>query len=191
MRQAFSRAIDRDTYVATRAERRRRAGAGLAAAGHARRSTADVGNDLAFDDERRAQLLADAGYPDGEDFPKVTLMIADDEHEPARRGVLPGAAQAEPGHQHRHRGARRRRPSAIAISTGDFQLTWSSWFADYADPENWLAAAVRDGRRVQRLGYSNPQVDELLRQAAAELDQAKRLALYERRAQADHRGPGA
>ena len=62
---------------------------------------------------------------------------------------------------------------------GDFQVTWLSWFADYADPENWLPQQFGTDGGFNVLGYSNPDVDELFTTAATELNQTERLALYD------------
>ena len=61
----------------------------------------------------------------------------------------------------------------------DFQVTWLSWFADYADPENWLPAQFGTEGSLNVLGYNNPEVDALFAQAATELDPTERLALYD------------
>ena len=59
-------------------------------------------------------------------------------------------------------------------------MIWSSWFADYADPENWLPAQFATDGGFNLLFYSNEQVDELFAQAAVELDQNLRLSLYDK-----------
>ena len=48
-----------------------------------------------------------------------------------------------------------------------------------SDLENWLAQQFATDGSLNVLGYSNPQVDQLLEQAATELDQTQRLALYD------------
>ena len=58
-------------------------------------------------------------------------------------------------------------------------MTWLSWFADYADPENWLPQQFGTDGAFNVLGYSNAEADALFEQAATELDQTKRLALYD------------
>ncbi len=63
---------------------------------------------------------------------------------------------------------------------GDFQMTWANWFADYADPEDWLPQQFGTGAGFNVFGYSNPQVDNLFAKASTELDQTKRLAYYDR-----------
>ncbi|MGB9724653.1 MAG: peptide ABC transporter substrate-binding protein [Chloroflexia bacterium] len=52
------------------------------------------------------------------------------------------------------------------------------WIADYPDPQDFLEVLFRTGSPSNHTGYSNPEVDRLLEQAAAERDEEKRLALY-------------
>jgi oligopeptide transport system substrate-binding protein len=56
----------------------------------------------------------------------------------------------------------------------------ASWFSDYEDPNNWYNV-VWDSQSdplVFNLGWQNGQYDQLVRQAAAELDPARRQTLY-------------
>jgi oligopeptide transport system substrate-binding protein len=176
VRQAFSRAVDRDAYVTALLH-----GVGQPALGwlppDMPGGDASVGTDLGFDANAARALLSQAGYKDGKGFPTVTLTIAD---------VQPNRLTAEFLQQQlkQNLGIDLKIETVEATNfyqryqQSDFQLTWASWFADYADPENWLPQqfATKGGFNV--FGYSNSKVDGLFAQAAAELDQSKRLALY-------------
>ena len=176
--RAFSRAIDRDAYV-----RVVRGGVGAAALSWLPPgmpgSNADVGADLGFDPEAAQALLAEAGYVDGEGFPAITFTIADDATNRLTAEFLQGQLSENLGID-------------VKIETleedvffdrlfeGDFQMSWLSWFADYADPENWLPEWFATDGGFNVLGYSNPVVDELLAKAAtAQLDETERMALYD------------
>lgn len=52
------------------------------------------------------------------------------------------------------------------------------WCADYPDPQNWLSVYWRTGAFAARIGYSNPALDALMRQADAEPDPSRRAQLY-------------
>ncbi len=52
------------------------------------------------------------------------------------------------------------------------------WIADYPDPQDFLEVLFRTGSPSNHTGYSNPEVDRLLGQAAVEQDEERRLALY-------------
>jgi oligopeptide transport system substrate-binding protein len=177
VRQAISRAIDRDAYVATVLS-----GVGQAALGWLPPGMPgyepSVGEDVSFDEAAAGELLGEAGYPGADGFPTITLTIAD--APPTRL-----TAEFVQEQLKQHLGIELKIEALEEgvyndrLNAGDFQIIWQSWFADYADPENWLAQQFATDGAFNLYGYSNPQVDDLLAQAAVELDQAKRLALYD------------
>jgi oligopeptide transport system substrate-binding protein len=63
------------------------------------------------------------------------------------------------------------------ISTSP-QMFILGWCADYPDPQNWLSVYWKTGAFGERIGYSNPELDELLTQADVEGDAATRADLY-------------
>ncbi len=59
------------------------------------------------------------------------------------------------------------------------QFTMSNWSPDYADAQTYADPFGRtDGAAARRVGFSNPEIDELLTQGIAELDPEKRLEIY-------------
>jgi oligopeptide transport system substrate-binding protein len=54
----------------------------------------------------------------------------------------------------------------------------AGWIADYPDPHDFLDILFRCDSTQNHTGYCNPEVDELLDQAAVENDEEKREALY-------------
>jgi oligopeptide transport system substrate-binding protein len=52
------------------------------------------------------------------------------------------------------------------------------WCADYPDPQNWLSVYWKTGAFAARIGYSNPTLDALMREADAETDPLRRAQLY-------------
>jgi oligopeptide transport system substrate-binding protein len=175
VRQAFSHAIDRDTYVATLLS-----GVGAPALGWLPQGLPNVSANprTVFDFDKAAgqQLLSDAGY-DG-DFPTVTLTIPDDDTYRTVAEYVQAQLKDNLGVD-------------MEIETlestaygdrwfeGDFELTLFDFFGDYADPENWLVQQFASDGGYNVTGYGNPEVDALFEQAASEPDQTKRLALYE------------
>jgi oligopeptide transport system substrate-binding protein len=53
------------------------------------------------------------------------------------------------------------------------------WVADYPDPHNFLDTLFYTGSENNIFGYSNPELDALLDQAAVEQDSVARLAKYQ------------
>ncbi|MCH8849991.1 MAG: peptide ABC transporter substrate-binding protein [Chloroflexi bacterium] len=177
VRQAFSRAIDRDAYVMAVEQ-----GVGAPALGWLPPglpgANAEIGADLGFNPEAAQALLSDAGYPGGDGFPNVTITIGD-------IGSNRLAAQFFQAQLSENLGidlqieALEEGAFFDSYFEGTFQVVWSSWFADYADPENWLPAQFGTDGGFNLVFYSNPEVDELFASAAVELDQNARLSLYD------------
>ena len=61
----------------------------------------------------------------------------------------------------------------------NFQVIWFGWFADYADPENWLPEFFAPDGGLNLINYDNAEVADLLEEAASELVEERRLALYD------------
>ncbi|WP_119460816.1 ABC transporter substrate-binding protein [Rhodospirillaceae bacterium SYSU D60014] len=68
------------------------------------------------------------------------------------------------------------------LDTGDFDIAVGNWTPDYADPSmfmNFWFDSERHGLAGNRSFYTNPKVDELIREAATGSDQAERTKLYQ------------
>ena len=177
VRQAFGRAIDRVAYVQAV-----RQGVGEPTLSWLPADMPGgnpaIGQDLGFDAAAAQSLLAEAGYPNGDGFPSVTITVVDNESNRLTAEFLQEQLKQNLN-------------VSIDIETveeglfydrffeSDFQVTWLSWFADYADPENWLPEQFGTEGSFNVLGYSNPEVDALFAQAATALDQTERLAFYD------------
>ncbi|CAM5182421.1 Peptide/nickel transport system substrate-binding protein OS=Castellaniella defragrans OX=75697 GN=HNR28_002764 PE=3 SV=1 [Castellaniella defragrans] len=67
------------------------------------------------------------------------------------------------------------------LDKGNFDISIGDWGPDFADPymfTNYWFQSDKGGLAGNRSFYSNPQVDEWLKEAASISDQAKRVALY-------------
>lgn len=68
------------------------------------------------------------------------------------------------------------------LAAGDFQIAVGNWSPDFADPYmfmNYWFDSGKHGLSGNRSFYTNAKVDELVRAAAVEIDQAKREAMYQ------------
>ena len=61
----------------------------------------------------------------------------------------------------------------------NFDMFSIGWIADYPDPQNFLEIKFHSDSSNNDTGYSNPDVDDLLDQAAGDVDDQERLDLYQ------------
>ncbi len=60
---------------------------------------------------------------------------------------------------------------------GDFDVARYGWIADYADPQDFLFLVEADNKGFNYGKYNNPEYEKLMKDAAKELDPAKRLQM--------------
>jgi oligopeptide transport system substrate-binding protein len=130
---------------------------------------------LPYDVEQARQLLADAGYPDGNGFPVLELMFnTDEKHRQIATAVQEMWKQALNIHV-----SLTNLDWKVYLdkeSRLDYQISRAGWIGDYLDPINFLDLFVTDGGN-NRTGWSNPQYDKLLQQAMLSADQNERYAI--------------
>ena len=175
VRQAFSLAIDRRGIVQTIT----RLGEPVATtyippgvfAGY--HSPAGLGYNLT----KARQLLAEAGYPGGAGFPKVSILFNNEAHHAdvaqyVRRQWLEnlGVDVAMEGQEVK---VFRQR-----LHGKDYTLARASWFGDYNDPSTFTDKYRADSENNDS-GWVNERYDRLCDQAAVEVNQEKRLRLFE------------
>ncbi|WP_313137576.1 ABC transporter substrate-binding protein [Paracoccus jeotgali] len=127
------------------------------------------------DVEKAKEMLAEAGYPDGID---VTLDVEGafkDDAEAvasllAKAGIRAKVAVGESAQ------LSEKWRTAGKPKSGD--LYFSSWGNGSLDPFDIFTPTHRTDDRGNSAGYSNPEVDRLLDEAAVEMDSDKRAALY-------------
>lgn len=70
-----------------------------------------------------------------------------------------------------------------AVNKGEADMFWLSWWADYPDPENFLFPlfhSANTGPAGNRARYGNPEVDRLIEEGAATLNEKLRALYYEK-----------
>lgn len=131
---------------------------------------------IGFDPEAARAALADAGYPDGEGFPGVTLLIVDSPTGQALAEFIQNSfreilnidldIEVVDGQTRQQR-----------FNEGDFQLVIGGWGHDYPDAENWLIGLFNTGASINKQECSDPEIDALLEDAQFQQDQEKRFEL--------------
>ena len=134
-----------------------------------------------YDPEKAKQLLAEAGYPNGEGLEEITLQL--------NSGGTVNESIAE---------AIQAQLSKVGIKVGLQVVEWAQhlesidggepvfyrlgWIADYPDPENFLSLLWSknfspNGPNYSR--YSNPEYDRLFEEALKTTDPKQQIALYQ------------
>ena len=132
---------------------------------------------LPFNPPEARRLLREAGYPDGKGFPPVTLAYNTEEDHKM-------VAEAVQGMWERNLGV------VVSLDNQEWKVYLKKlqndppnifrlgWGADYPDPDNFMKLfTATSGNNLTR--WKNPRYDQLLDQAARELDPHKRIKLYD------------
>lgn len=132
------------------------------------------------DPEEARRLLARAGFPGGQGFPTLDLLIDSAVGGPSRvterTGIeLQDMWQRELGIRVEIR-RMEKKAFLVAQRNLDYGISRSSWIGDYNDPNTFLDLFM-SGNGNNRTGWSHPRYDELLRAAAAEPDLDRRASL--------------
>lgn len=141
----------------------------------------------AFNVATAQQLLADAGYAGGANFPQIAFSINNQDPNYAKLaaflqqqwkenlGVDIQINTLELSAFNEALTATANQPDAAEAL--DFYL--SVWGADYPDPQNFVSQQLRSGVGNNNGHYSNAEFDALVDLADVEPDLAKRLPLYQ------------
>ena len=187
VREAFTLAVDR-TYIVDKVTQSGQveAGAyvpsGIADAEEGSDFRANGGDYYAPTDadyeancEKARELLAEAGYPNGEGFPVVEYLYNTSDAHKAVAEALQNMWEQELGVTV----TLNNQEWAAFLQTrkdGDFSIARNGWISDYNDPISFLDMWVTGGGNNDAQ-YSNPDYDNLIAQAKAESDPATRMQL--------------
>lgn len=176
VRQAFTTAIDRQSFI----DKIRR-GLGKPAYSWVPPGMpgydANIGQQYKLDPAKAKQLLADAGFANGQGLPKISFQFANSGNNPiyaqffqeqwkSNLGVDVALEPMEP------------KAFSELVNRKEHMIGWYGWGADYPDPDNWLPENFGSKGGNNKTGYSNPDFDKLVAQAAAETDPQKRLTMW-------------
>jgi ABC-type transport system substrate-binding protein len=133
---------------------------------------------LDYDPAKAKALLAAAGYPDGKNFPPLTLTFREKQADQKRfaeamadqlqknLGVKVALREMEWG------------SFLDARNKGVLPFYYLRWMADYLDPQDFLSVMLHTGAQENGAHYSNPKFDALCDRADGLQDATRRIALY-------------
>jgi oligopeptide transport system substrate-binding protein len=130
-----------------------------------------------FAPEQARRLLAEAGYPNGEGFPRVEILYnTSEDHKKvaeALQDMWREVLNVEVGLLNQEW-----KVYLNSMNQLDYDMARSGWIGDYVDPINFLECFVT-GNGNNRTGFSNEEYDALIALATAEVDPRKRAALFQ------------
>jgi len=126
----------------------------------------------AYDPDRARKLLAEAGYPGGKGFPKLTLVY--NSHEDHKR-VAERIAQMwrETLNINVTPDNKEWKVYLKEVELLNYDIARAGWIGDYGDPMTFLDMWLKDGGN-NNTGWTDPRYDELIKKATFEPDVAKR-----------------
>ena len=129
---------------------------------------------LEFDPEKARALLAEAGYPNGEGFPRYAMMIS----RPANRPQAETIQAMWSKHLNISITIENRDWGSYNAAQQNLQFDMASagWIGDYLDPTTFLNMWIEGGGN-NNTGWGSSEFETLLREAATKSDAAERYAV--------------
>jgi oligopeptide transport system substrate-binding protein len=133
---------------------------------------------LREDPAEARRLLAEAGYPDGKDFPNLSMLYNTLQN---HKAIAEAMQEMWRKNLNIHVTLRNEEWKVYldAMRNTNYDIGRGSWGADYIDPGTFLDLFLSDGGNNET-GWSNPDYDRLCRQAASTGDRAARYAAFQK-----------
>jgi oligopeptide transport system substrate-binding protein len=131
-------------------------------------------NIIGYDPEAAKTALADAGYPNGDGFPTLTITVTDNPVRKAEGEFLQQAWKETLGINTEIQAVDAKTRSST-FNSENFQLFPGGWQNDYPDPENSLIGLFDTGGGNNKYECSDPDIDAKLSAAGTETDNATRI----------------
>ena len=133
---------------------------------------------LEYNPDEARRLLSEAGYPGGKNFPLISYLYSSGEVNEAIAVELQSMFRRELGINLTLE-SQEWKVYLNSMDSLDYDICRSSWVGDYDDPNTFLDMWVTDGGN-NRTGFASPQYDQLIADAAREVEPAKRYAIFDK-----------
>ncbi len=182
VRKAFSYAIDRQTLIDTLLKGEQVPANSFTCPGIFGNVGGDPEVGLLFDPEKARQALADAGYPNGEGLPPVTLMINQSEAHlqiaQAIQAMWKEVLNVDVNLEQQEWAVYLQTLKPDSPEEEKPHIFRMGWCADYLDANNWLADVLHSQSTSNYVRLINPDFDALIEAAQIESDPDVRADLY-------------
>jgi oligopeptide transport system substrate-binding protein len=172
VRLALNLAVDRGSIVQNITRAKQKPATGYTPPGMEGYEPLDV---IHYDPDGARQLLAEAGYPNGKGFPKFNILINSSE---AHRAVAEAIQQMWKQELNIDVGIENQEWKVFMDSMNNlnYDIARYGWIGDFMDPVTFLGM-WRTGDGNNCTGWSNPNYDGLLDEAAQTADPKQRFAI--------------
>ena len=132
---------------------------------------------IPYDPQKARELLAQAGFPNGQGFPKLKLLYNTLESHQKIAVAIQEMWKKNLGVEIQLEN-QEWKTFLENQRTMNYQICRASWIGDYVDPNTFMQLFVTNGGNNET-GWSNARYDELVRKAAAATNQAQRFEYFQ------------
>ena len=132
---------------------------------------------LPYDPDYARKLLAEAGFPDGKNFPEFELLYNTSESHRTLAEAVQQMWKTELGIQV----TLHNQEWKAYLSTrqaGDFDILRAAWYGDYDDPNTFLDLGTSNNGN-NHSGWGHPAYDRLIAEAARASEESERMQLFQ------------
>ncbi len=135
---------------------------------------------IGYNPEAAKKALADAGYPNGEGFPVLSMLVRDTPEALAQAAFLQNSFKEvlniDTEIQPADSPTRSQR-----LNDHQYELApRSGWSQDYPDPENWIISLFDTGGTNNVYSCSDPEIDDLIQKAHFNTNDDERRQQYKK-----------